>query len=106
MKKTFTLIVVLCSLFLSSIGQVLLEETFDYPVGSNLSTAPGWTVAGTLNAGTGRTIVQPALTYSNSGGIYGLSGAGKTMNSDITDATAFYHLKPFTATPVTTGRFI
>ncbi len=103
MKKTFTLIIVLCTLFLSSMGQVLLEETFDYPVGSNLSTAPGWTVAGTLNAGAGRTIVQPVLTYSNAGGTYYLSGIGKTMNSDITDATAYYHLKPFTATPVTSG---
>ena len=106
MKKTFTLIVALCSLFMSSFGQVLLDETFDYTV-SNLASAPGWTTAGTLIAGTGRNILDPtltpALTYSNTGGTYYLSGAGKILNTDITNATGYYSLKPFTATPISTG---
>jgi hypothetical protein len=106
MKKNFTLIVALFSLITSTFGQVLLDETFDYTV-SNLASAPGWTTSGTLVGGTGRNIldptVTPALTYSNSGGTYYLSGSGRIMNSDITSATAYYSLKPFTATPVSTG---
>ena len=106
MKKTFTLIVALCSLFMSSFGQVLLDETFDYTV-SNLASAPGWTTSGSLVGGTGRNIldptVTPALTYSNSGGTYYLSGVGRILNTDITNATAYYSLKPFTATSVSAG---
>ena len=102
MKKTLILILALCSLFLSSKGQVLYDETFDYSV-SNLALEPTWTTAGTLTTGTGRNIVSPALIYSNTGGTYFHSGAGKTINCDISSATAYYSLKPFTATPVTTG---
>jgi hypothetical protein len=102
MKKILILLLALCSLFLNSKGQVLYDETFDYTV-SNLALEPTWTTAGTLTTGTGRNIVSPALTYSNSGGPYFLSGAGKTINCDISSATAYYSLKPFTSTPVTTG---
>jgi hypothetical protein len=83
-------------------GQVLLDETFDYSV-ANLADESSWTTGGTLTTGTGRNIITPALNYSNAGGIYYLSGVGKTMNNDIAAATSYTAYKPFTDTPVTTG---
>ncbi|MFZ4546942.1 MAG: fibronectin type III domain-containing protein [Bacteroidales bacterium] len=106
MKKNFTLMIALFSLITSTFGQVLLDETFDYTV-PNLASAPGWTTAGTLTTGTGRNILDPtvtsALTYSNSGGLYFLSGMGKTLNSDISSSNDYKAYKSFTSTPVTTG---
>jgi hypothetical protein len=90
MKKTFTLIVVLCSFILVSQGQVLLDETFNYSV-AKLDLEPTWTSSGTAPAvGTGRNIATPALTYVTTDGTYVLSDQGKKINSDYTSGAADY----------------
>lgn len=86
--KKITLLLVLATMFSYVRANVILEETFNYDV-SNLATAPGWTVSGTLTTGTGRNIVSPALTYSNSGGTYILSGVGKAIHTDVSNSTGY-----------------
>lgn len=86
--KKITFLFVLIALLTYTKAAVILDETFDYSV-TNLATAPGWTVAGTLTTGTGRNIVTPALTYSNSGGTYILSGTGKAIQTDVSAATGY-----------------
>ncbi len=86
--KKITFLFVLIAVFSYTRAAVILDETFDYSV-TNLATAPGWTVAGTLTTGTGRNIVTPALTYSNSGGTYILSGVGKAIQTDVNASTGY-----------------
>lgn len=105
MKKTFTLFIALCSFFMIAKGQVLLDETFDYSV-DNLANELSWTTGGSYTTGTGRSIISPALTYSNAGGTYYLSGVGKTMYNDISVASSYTAYKPFTSTPVTTPQTV
>ncbi len=107
MNKKITLIVALCSFFLISQGQVLLDETFDYSV-SDLDFAPGWTSGGTAPAVVPvRNIVTPPLTYITTDGTYVLSDKGKTMNNVyISGATGYYCYKLFTATPVTSTVYL
>jgi hypothetical protein len=86
-------------------SQVLLDETFNYPV-ANLSLESTWTITNTLTTGTGAAIVTPPLTYSNSGKFYIHSGLGKTINLNTTSATNYIVNKSFTGTPsvsVTSG---
>jgi hypothetical protein len=86
--KKITILFVLIALFSYTKAAVILDETFDYSV-SNLATAPGWSATGTLTTGTGRNIVTPALTYSNTGGTYILSGVGKAIHTDVTASTSY-----------------
>ena len=84
---------------------VLMEETFNYTA-TNLADESSWTTAFTtpITSGTGRNIVTGALTFSNSGGTYVLSGIGNTMNCDYTSgATDYKNYKAFTSTPVSSG---
>ena len=84
---------------------VLLEETFNYTA-SNLANESSWTTAFTLPIiiGTGRNIVNGALTFSNSGGTYVLSGVGNTMNCDYSSGASDYkNYKAFTSTSVSSG---
>ena len=88
---------------------VLMEETFNYSV-TNLENESSWTTpaflasTGTSVIGTGRNIVSQALTYTNSGRTYVLSGSGKKINSDYTSgATDYKNYKSFTSTPLTSG---
>ncbi len=97
---TFTLLLLILSNTIYAV--VLIDETFDYPV-SNLASETSWITEGTIVAGTGRNIVGSALTYSNSGKTYILSGVGKTLNSDITNAADYKSYKPFTTTAVNSG---
>ena len=81
----------------------LYNENFNYSDG-NLSTNGGYTEAGTYVGGTGRTVGGTALTYTDAGGSYVLSGSGKSMTTNIgTSATDFYDYKAFTASPVNSG---
>jgi hypothetical protein len=81
----------------------LFNETFNYTDGS-LTTNGGYTEAGTYVGGTGRTVGGTSLTYTDGGGSYILSGAGKTMTTNIgTSATDYYNYKAFTGTAVTSG---
>ena len=106
MKKTFTLIVALCTFFMISKGQLPYDETFNYSV-SNLAQEPTWNTnpAGTPPVvGTGRNIITPALTYITTDGTYVLSDKGKTIKCDYTSGAAdYWSFKQFTTTPVTTG---
>lgn len=92
-------------LTVSLTSSVLMEETFNYAV-TNLANEISWTTAYTtaISVGTGRNIVSTALTYSNSGGTYVLSGAGNTMNCDYSSGASDYkNYKAFTATAVNSG---
>jgi peptidoglycan/xylan/chitin deacetylase (PgdA/CDA1 family) len=83
MKKT-TLIFALIAVVAVLNATVYIDETFSYSV-SNLADETTWTTAltnGTAINGTGRNIVTPALTYSNSGGYYVLSNTGKAIYND------------------------
>ena len=84
----------------------LCNETFDYTVGP-LAGQGSWTEAGTFTAGSGtRTIGLGALTYSDAGGSYILSGAGKSMTVSIlsgSTASDFKAYKPFSATSINSG---
>lgn len=100
--KKLTFIFILCSFALYANATVFIDETFNYSV-SNLSAASGWTTAGTLTTGTGRNILSSALTYSNSGKTYILSGVGKTLSSDISSSSDFKSFKPFSSTAIESG---
>lgn len=100
--KKLTFVIVLFSIALFSNASVLTDETFNYSV-SNLAIETSWTTSGTLTTGTGRNIVSPALTYSNGGNTYTLSGVGKTLNSDISSTTDYKSYKSFSATPINSG---
>ena len=104
MKIKFTLLI-MCLFTLVANAQVLLDEPFDYTTGS-FSTVPNWTTLndGThyITLGTGRNIVSPALTYSNSGGTWALSGLGKTVNTDYITGADYLAYRN-TGTPITSG---
>jgi hypothetical protein len=100
--KKITLLLILLIATLISEATVLIDETFNYAV-SNLKDEVAWTTAGTLTTGTGRNIVSPALTYTNNGKTYILSGIGKTLNSDISSATDYKSYKSFSSTPINSG---
>jgi len=102
MKKIFTLLFTLFSFTYSVNASIYIDETFNYSV-TNLSLESSWTTAGTLTTGTGRNIVTSALTYSNNGKTYILSGVGNTLNSDISSCTDYKSYKPFTASAVNSG---
>ena len=100
--RNITILLFVFSLTFISKATVLIDETFDYAV-SNLADAPTWTTAGTLTAGTGRTILPSALTYTEAGKTYMLSGIGNTLNSDISSASDYKSYKSFTSTPINSG---
>lgn len=100
--KRITLSLILCLLTLVSQAAIIYDETFNYPV-ATIALESSWTTSGTLTTGTGRNLVSPALTYSNGGGIYALSGLGKTMNADMTSTSNYVSYKPFSATPLSSG---
>jgi hypothetical protein len=103
MKKQI-LLCIMCVVALTMNAQ-LLDETFNYSV-TNLALETTWTTAGTLTTGTGRNIISPALSYTNSGGTYVLSGLGKSMKSDISGTTDYKAYKAFTSTPVTSKVYL
>ena len=77
-----TLLIAILSITLFSNATVLLTESFNYTATTLGETATGWTTNGTLTTGTGRTIINSALAYTNGGGTYILSETGKTLNHD------------------------
>ena len=111
MKKN-VLLLAFCTVSLLINATVIWDETFNYTV-SNLALETSWTTpapapavnptSGVLTTGTGKNIVSPALTYSNTGGTYILSGIGKTINNDYSAGADYKSYKPFTTTPVTSG---
>jgi hypothetical protein len=108
MKKTFTLIIALCSFFMISQGQVLYNETFNYNV-AKLDLEPTWTSGGTTppGVGTGWNIVTPAMTYITPAGTYALSDLGKTINSDyISGASNWFCFKKFTENSITSTVYL
>lgn len=83
--KNITLLFVLLAFVSITNAQIYLDETFNYSV-TKLADETSWThavspVGSTLN-GTGRSILEQALVYSNSGKEYRLSAEGKTIHSD------------------------
>ncbi len=100
--KKLLISTLLCSFAFVSNASVFIDETFNYSV-SNLSSESSWTTVGTLTTGTGRNIVSPALTYTNSGKTYVLSGVGKTLKSDISSVTDYKSYKPFSTIDVNSG---
>jgi hypothetical protein len=90
MKKLLTMGLLL-SFFLSipAFSQVLLEEEFDQPAGTALSTF-GWTAhsGGTTNA---ISVVEPGLTYAgydlNGGNAAALTTSGQDVNHAFSDTT-------------------
>ncbi|MDO9634090.1 MAG: alpha/beta hydrolase fold domain-containing protein [Paludibacter sp.] len=101
MRKV-TLFIVISLITLLSNATVLIDETFNYTV-SKLAEEATWTTAGTLTTGTGRSIVTSALTYSDAGKTYILSGVGNTLNSDISSASDYKSYKPFSPSPINSG---
>lgn len=102
MKKIGILILLICFSTVSTFATVYIDETFNYTV-ENLSSESSWTTEGTLTIGTGRNIINSALTYTNNGKTYILSGIGKTLNSDISSATDYKSYKPFSSASINTG---
>lgn len=100
--KKFTLLLLVVGIALVSNAAVLIDETFNYGV-SNLQNETSWTTAGTLTTGTGRNIISPALTYTDKGKTYILSGIGKSLNSDILSAADYKSYKSFSSTSVNSG---
>jgi acetyl esterase/lipase len=100
--KKLTLLLIIVNFTLITNANILLDEIFNYSI-TNLTEAPEWTTAGTLTTGTGRNIISSALTYTQGGKTYVLSGMGKTLNSDISSATDYKSYKSFTSTPVNSG---
>ncbi len=86
-------------------SSVYLDMTFDYEDGALLDkgAADGWTSTGDKNQwASDFNVESPALTYSNAGGTYRLSGLGKTLDIDyITPlatndrASEYRVIKPF-----------
>lgn len=101
MKKNVLVLFVLSFAFFAN-ASVFINETFNYSV-ANLANETSWTTEGTLTTGTGRNIVSSALTYTNNGKTYILSGVGKTLNSDITSSTDYKSYKLFSDTDVNSG---
>lgn len=99
--KKITLLLALCLSFMVAQATVIVDEKFDYAT-ATLAGESTWTTAGTLTSGTGRNIVTPALTYSNTGGTYILSGEGKAIYTDITASTGYLITKPLPA-PINSG---
>lgn len=96
MKKLFLLFSILA--FAISNAQSI-DEIFDYNLGT-LTGQGSWVEGGSFS-GTGgtasRSVVTEALTYSNSGGSYELSGIGKSMLINIPTSVVtsnYYHNKP------------
>lgn len=91
------------SLFISiTNATVFINETFNYTA-TNLVNETSWTTLGAITTGTGRNILNSALTYSNSGKTYILSGIGKTLNSDLSSTTDYKAYKPFSSTAINSG---
>ncbi len=101
MKKILSF-TVLSSFVIMLNATVFIDETFNYSV-INLASESSWTTSGTLTTGSGRNIVSSALSYSNNGKTYILSGVGKTLNSDISAATDYKSYKPFSTSTVNSG---
>jgi acetyl esterase/lipase len=110
--KRNVIILALCTMSLICNAAIIWDETFNYTV-SNLALETSWTTpapsptvnptSGVLTTGTGKNIGTPALTYSNSGGSYILSGIGKTIRNDYSAGADYKSYKPFSSTPVTNG---
>lgn len=103
---------IILSLMLSSVvivanATIIVDELFDYNA-SNLTDVSTWNHAGDLKSGTGRTLQKGGLVYSNTGGTYALSGAGKTLKSDVktgqnTVAEAYVSYKALPNGPISSG---
>ena len=82
MKRFCLVTLAFCLFTLMSQATILLDETFDYDVDSALGSVEGWTTAGDIVTGSGRTINAMILSYSNSGGEYLLSSWGKSLKNN------------------------
>lgn len=89
MKKHFLLIVALAAAMLAQ-AEVIANETF-----SGFPT--DWANSGTLTTGTGRT-QDAALTYSNGGGTFVLSGLHNSVKIQIENCASYVHSKALEAT--------
>lgn len=101
MKKLYLFLFTIISAINTANAGVFTDEIFNYSV-LNLIDETSWTTAGTLTTGTGRNIISSALTYSNNGKTYILSGEGKTLNSDISSCTDYKSYKPFSTSSIST----
>lgn len=108
MKKLYLLffILVFASLNAQTVPGGLYNELFDYNLGA-LAGQGSWVEGGSYTGGTpSRTVVSGALTYTNSGGSYVLSGLGKAMLITIPNGvvtTNYYHTKTLASTSVSSG---
>jgi hypothetical protein len=107
--KKITLLLALIAVVGIASATVYIDETFNYSV-SNLADESTWTT--TLTGvtsfnGTGRNIITPPLTYSNSGGEYILSNTGKTIYSDyLNTANALYTASKPIGTTISTTVYV
>jgi hypothetical protein len=112
MKKS-TLLLVLCALIFSVNAQVLHEEKFtEFP---DINNNFGIEVNGWLNwasnvfpGGIGndnRTVIAPALSYSDAGGLVALSGVGNSLFNNYLGGSNNNYLtyKKFSDTQITSG---
>jgi len=84
--KKITLLVSFLVVALFVNAQILLDETFNYPVAS-LINEPTWTntaAANTAVIGTIGNLSADPLSYGDANGMYALSGVGKLVTSDYT----------------------
>lgn len=93
MKHTSILLLAALMAGMTAQAEVLVEETFtDFPT--------GWTTSGSVTTPEGATRTQTdALTYSNEGGTYILSGKGNAVKQAYDVSNKYFHLKELT-TPI------
>lgn len=102
MKKITLLLSFIVIAFVSN-AITPINETFTGCTVGALANQDSWTTAGTLSAGAGRTVNSTALTYSNSGGTYVLSGIGKSLNVEITSCSDYKSYKTLSSGAISSG---
>lgn len=109
--KKITLFLILCAFLLTGRAQVIHDETFSqFPASNDVTGIPtdGWlNWASNIGptASDFRTVLNPAMAYSDAGGLTALSGVGNSLWNDYTGLSGNNYItyKEFSSTPIETG---
>ncbi len=107
--KKITLLMVLIAISFAASATIYLDETFNYSTGAlkTVGAAGSWVAGGTYGSWASDFNVESnALTYSNAGGTFCLSGMGNKVDCNYQSpygSTNYYNYKSFTGTAITSG---
>jgi len=109
--KKITLFLVVCAFAFTGKAQVIFDETFtQFPASTDVTGIPtnGWlNWASNIGptASDFRTVLNPAMAYSDAGGLTALSGVGNSLWNDYTGLSGNNYItyKEFSSTPIETG---